>query len=80
MLPVVQKIEKIIAEDVTLNHEYLPVTGLETFCEAATKMLLGSDCKPLVNGQVSIMNYKRIPFVAYVISNFLSLSYSLLTA
>lgn len=53
VLPIVRKVEKLISEDLTSNHEYLPVTGLEKFCEAATKMLLGNDCKPLTNGNVS---------------------------
>lgn len=51
VLPVVRKVEKSLAEDDTLNHEYLPVLGLEAFSSAATKMLLGSDSKPLLEGK-----------------------------
>lgn len=43
VLPVVRIAEKVLANDDTLNKEYLPVLGLESFCHAATKMLLGAD-------------------------------------
>ncbi len=46
VLPVVKKAEAKLAKDIeaeSINHEYLPVLGLETFRDAATKMLLGSD-------------------------------------
>lgn len=52
VLPVVRKVEKGLAEDDSLNHEYLPVLGLEEFTSAATRMLLGSDSKPLLDGKV----------------------------
>eukprot|EP00088_Acartia_fossae_P007121 TRINITY_DN1330_c0_g1_i15.p1 TRINITY_DN1330_c0_g1~~TRINITY_DN1330_c0_g1_i15.p1 ORF type:complete len:1382 (-),score=561.93 TRINITY_DN1330_c0_g1_i15:398-4543(-) len=44
ILPVVKKAEQLLAQQVTeekINHEYLPVLGLESFATAATKMLLG---------------------------------------
>lgn len=41
VLPVVRKTEKAMAEDDTLNHEYLGQLGLEPFSKAASKMLLG---------------------------------------
>ena len=43
ILPVVKKAEYLLAQQVIdeqINHEYLPVLGLETFSAAATKMLL----------------------------------------
>lgn len=43
VLPVVRKTEKALAEDETLNHEYLGQLGLEEFSKAATRMLLGED-------------------------------------
>jgi len=46
ILPVVKKAEKILAERIEkeeINHEYLPVLGLESFATGATNMLLGSD-------------------------------------
>ena len=50
ILPVVKKAEAILAGQVEaeeINHEYLPVLGLESFTSAATKMLLGSDSPAL---------------------------------
>jgi len=44
ILPVVKKAEKLLAEKIDkeeINHEYLPVLGLESFASAATRMLLG---------------------------------------
>jgi len=41
VLPVVRKVEADMAADETLNKEYLPILGLESFSVAATKMLLG---------------------------------------
>jgi len=45
ILPVVKKAEKVLADQINdekINHEYLPVLGLESFASAATEMLLGS--------------------------------------
>jgi aspartate aminotransferase len=45
ILPPVKKAEKLLAEQIEreeINHEYLPVLGLESFSTAATRMLLGS--------------------------------------
>jgi len=50
ILPVVKKAEKILAEKIeqeSINHEYLPVLGLESFSSAATAMLLGEDSPAL---------------------------------
>ncbi|XP_068148248.1 aspartate aminotransferase, cytoplasmic [Drosophila tropicalis] len=43
VLPVVRNTEKNIASDEKINHEYLPVTGLDTFTSAATQLVLGAD-------------------------------------
>uniref|UniRef100_A0A4D5R9V9 Aspartate aminotransferase n=1 Tax=Scolopendra viridis TaxID=118503 RepID=A0A4D5R9V9_SCOVI len=43
VLPVVHKVEQQIASDETLNHEYLPVLGMDSASSAATKMLLGHE-------------------------------------
>ncbi|SPP74995.1 aspartate aminotransferase, cytoplasmic [Drosophila guanche] len=43
VLPVVRKTEIKIASDESVNHEYLPVTGLESFTSAATELVLGAD-------------------------------------
>lgn len=48
-MPVVKKAEKEIVDDTTLNHEYLPVLGLESFSSAATGLLLGEDSIQIKN-------------------------------
>jgi aspartate aminotransferase len=55
VLPVVRKTEKQLAEDETLNHEYLPVLGLDACSSAATKMLLGVDSSALQQGRVKLV-------------------------
>ncbi|CAB0033018.1 unnamed protein product [Trichogramma brassicae] len=52
VLPVVRKTESALAADETLNHEYLPVLGLDSFSQAATRMLLGNDSKAILEGRV----------------------------
>jgi len=54
ILPVVKKAERILAEQVEqelINHEYLPVLGLESFTKAATTLLLGEDSIPVKEGR-----------------------------
>lgn len=43
VLPVVKKAEAKIVADSTLNHEYLPVLGLDSLTRAASGLLLGED-------------------------------------
>jgi Aspartate/tyrosine/aromatic aminotransferase len=62
VLPVVRQAEKELAADDSLNHEYLPVLGLESFSSAATRMLLGGDASPpLREGRVSRRSGVRCP-------------------
>ena len=54
ILPVVKKAEDKLAKDIeneTINHEYLPVLGSETFAAASTAMLLGEDSPALKEGR-----------------------------
>jgi aspartate aminotransferase len=51
VLPVVREAEKRLAADDTLNHEYLPVLGLEGFCNAARDLVLGSDSPAIKEGR-----------------------------
>ena len=56
ILPCVKAAEKILAEKTDkeeINHEYLPVLGLDSFATAATNMLLG-DASPAVKDGRSI--------------------------
>lgn len=51
VLPVVKKVEKIMATDDTLLHEYLPVLGIEQYCSASVSMLLGQDNPVISSGR-----------------------------
>lgn len=51
VLPVVRKLEAQLAADETLNHEYLPVLGLDAFSKAAVHMLLGTDCPAVIDNR-----------------------------
>ena len=53
VLKVVSQAEKIMAEDKTLNHEYLPVAGLPAFREACCRLILGKENKAIADGRVS---------------------------
>ncbi|BFY97532.1 hypothetical protein BsWGS_00572 [Bradybaena similaris] len=52
VLPVVRAAEIQMANDKTLNHEYLPVAGLPDFRVAANRLLLGPDHKAIVENRV----------------------------
>jgi aspartate aminotransferase len=41
ILPVVREAEKMLAEDLTINYEYLSIEGLKLFTDAAMKLVLG---------------------------------------
>ncbi|XP_075072055.1 aspartate aminotransferase, cytoplasmic [Mixophyes fleayi] len=43
ILPVVKKVEQMIANDHTLNHEYLPILGMPEFRSSASRIALGAD-------------------------------------
>jgi len=53
VLPVVRQVESEMAADSSLNHEYLPILGLESFSVAAAKMLLGDDHQVLKENKVT---------------------------
>jgi aspartate aminotransferase len=53
VLPVVRKAEKLIAEDNTINHEYLPVLGMDAASSASTRMVLGPDSVALKEGRAA---------------------------
>ncbi|RUS83214.1 hypothetical protein EGW08_009025 [Elysia chlorotica] len=52
VLPVVSTAELQMANDRTLNHEYLPVAGLPDFRTAALRVLFGSDHKVIAENRV----------------------------
>ena len=43
-----------MAADETVNHEYLPILGLESFSNAAPKMVLGDDSIAIKEGRVRL--------------------------
>lgn len=51
VLPVVRQVEKDLASDDAQTHEYLPVLGLESFSDAATRILLGADSPAVLEGR-----------------------------
>merc|ERR1719466_476150 len=54
ILPCVKKAEKKLADQIeseAINHEYLPVLGLESFSVAATGMLLGENSSAIAEGR-----------------------------
>ncbi|KAH8406321.1 hypothetical protein KR215_011330, partial [Drosophila sulfurigaster] len=53
VLPIVKKCEFEVVNDLTLNHEYLPMSGNPDFIKVATELLLGSDCKALQEKRVT---------------------------
>ncbi|KAM0754790.1 aspartate aminotransferase [Meredithblackwellia eburnea MCA 4105] len=53
VLPVVAKAKVIIAQDNTLDHEYLPIGGLPTFTSASAKLIFGENSPAIKEGRVS---------------------------
>ncbi|KAK7929043.1 hypothetical protein WMY93_005438 [Mugilogobius chulae] len=56
VLPVVKKVERLIVEDQSLNHEYLPILGLPEFRSAASKVALGDDSPAISENRVENHN------------------------
>ncbi|XP_047616444.1 aspartate aminotransferase, cytoplasmic [Phacochoerus africanus] len=52
VLPVVRKVEQRIANDSSLNHEYLPILGLAEFRTCASRLALGDDSPALQEKRV----------------------------
>ncbi|KAJ6596786.1 aspartate amino-transferase [Mycena vulgaris] len=53
ILPVVKEATRILLSDETLDHEYLPITGLPEFTAAAAKLILGEASPALAEGRVA---------------------------
>ncbi|KAG8764308.1 Aspartate aminotransferase, cytoplasmic [Ceratobasidium sp. 423] len=53
VLPVVKKATGILLNDPTLDHEYLPITGLPEYTSAAAKLILGADSPAIAEGRVA---------------------------
>jgi aspartate aminotransferase len=52
VLPVVRKAAEVLLNDPSLDHEYLPVTGLPGFTSAAARLILGPDSPAIAGGRV----------------------------
>ena len=50
-LPVVRSVEQQMAQDLTLTKNYLQITGLETFCTACLKLVLGEQSSAIVENR-----------------------------
>lgn len=57
VLPVVKKVERLIVEDGSLNHEYLPILGLPEFRSASSKVALGDDSAAIGENRVSLTSH-----------------------
>jgi aspartate aminotransferase len=53
VLPVVKKADDVIRNDPELNHEYLPIVGLEPFTSKAAELILGSNSPALTEKRTS---------------------------
>lgn len=59
VLPVVKKVERLIVEDDSLNHEYLPILGLPEFRSASSKVALGDDSAAIQENRVRHTHIKH---------------------
>lgn len=57
VLPVVKTIEAQMSSDPLLNHEYLPIDGLKSFTEAATRLVLGTESLAITQNRVRTKHY-----------------------
>ncbi|CDF35434.1 aspartate aminotransferase [Chondrus crispus] len=53
VLPVVRRVEQQLADDPSATHEYLPQDGLQSFCDASARLILGADSPALADGRVT---------------------------
>ncbi|KZT11265.1 aspartate aminotransferase [Laetiporus sulphureus 93-53] len=53
ILPVVKKATEMLLNDPNLDHEYLPITGLPEFTNAAARLVLGPNSPAVVENRIS---------------------------
>lgn len=53
ILPVIKKATNILHDDQALNHEYLPIDGLQSFKSAAARLIFGSDSSAIRENRVA---------------------------
>jgi hypothetical protein len=57
-----QKVEQLVANDVSLNKEYLPIEGLPDFTAHTAKLIFGADSPALAEKRVPSLTPSRCPF------------------
>jgi aspartate aminotransferase len=62
-------------ENEELDHEYLPILGLETFRKAAVKLILGYNSKAIAEGRVGAAQCISGTGAVYAGAHFLSKHY-----
>ncbi len=62
ILPSVREADKRIFE-ANLDHEYAPVTGVESFVTASREFLFGSDATAVKDGRVLLLKFFCSPFM-----------------
>ncbi|KAF8941571.1 aspartate aminotransferase [Dissophora ornata] len=75
VLPVVKKVDHILVDDENLDHEYLPILGLEAFRKASSKLILGAKSKALAEGRVGSVQCISGTGAVYTGAHFLSKHY-----
>ncbi|KAF2835999.1 putative aspartate protein [Patellaria atrata CBS 101060] len=53
VLPVVKKADDVIRSDPDLNHEYLPIAGLQQFTSASQRLILGTDSSAIKENRIT---------------------------
>lgn len=62
-------------DDENLDHEYLPILGLEPFRKAATALILGSDSKAIAEGRTGSAQCISGTGAVYTAAQFLARHY-----
>lgn len=56
-LPVVKKMEIQMANDESLNKDYLPIVGRDSFCESGVRLVLGNEHPAYVSKTVCLPDF-----------------------
>ncbi|KAF9334053.1 Aspartate aminotransferase, cytoplasmic [Podila minutissima] len=76
VLPVVKKADYILVNDDNLDHEYLPILGLESFREASVKLILGANSRAIAEGRAGSAQCISGTGAVFTGAQFLSRHYS----
>jgi aspartate/tyrosine/aromatic aminotransferase len=63
----VREAEKKIANDESLNKEYIPIEGLDAFLKATTQVIFGKGCPAVAAGRVAVVQVIRYILYEYTI-------------